>query len=503
MSDVTSNKMDNATSSNPGSNMGNVTNNVQKNTFDFPDAAWSVLRAIEDAGHEAWFVGGCVRDSLMGRHANDVDIATSAHWKETAAACEAKGMHAHETGVKHGTVTIVVPANGRRVDSADGNDSAASNGPQAFEVTTYRHDSATSSDSRHPDSVEFVRSIEEDLRRRDFTMNAMAWHPERGLLDPHEGRADIERGVIRVVGDPSKRFAEDALRILRACRFASQLGFVIDGDTYEAMLSHKHLLARVSTERVTHELDRLLLGEHVHDALMRTVDVLAFVLPELVAMKGCEQRTKYHCYDVLEHTAWAVQEAEPSRLVRWAALFHDMGKPSSAFFDAEGSEHFYGHAKVSARMARGIMDRLGMGGAFKESVCTMVLEHSDKCHDTPRSVKRALAKVGGDVELFRSLLALKRADMLAHAPEYRSQAEVTFRIERTLEGILAAEEAFSTRHLKIDGNDVKAAGVPEGPGVGKVLQKALEAVIDGDVANEREDLLALVGKLANETEEGA
>lgn len=454
-----------------------------------------MLRTLEQAGYEAYFVGGCVRDSIMGRPISDIDIATSARWEETAAACEAVGMHAHETGVKHGTVTIVVDGDGGGAGN-DVDDFTSMPASQAFEVTTYRVDSATSADARHPDSVEFVQSIEEDLARRDFTMNAMAWNPDRGLVDPFGGQQDIENRVIRVVGDPFKRFKEDALRILRACRFASQLGFRIDDATYRAMLSHKCLLENVSTERITHELDLMLLGTYIHDAMMRTVDVLAVVLPELVAMKGCSQKTKYHCYDVLEHTAWALQEAEPARVVRWAALCHDMGKPACKFYDRDGVVHFYGHAAVSAKLARGLMDRLLMSNAFKETVVAMVLNHSDKIAGNSRSVRRALARTGGDVELFRNLLGLKRADILAHAPEYRSQVGTIDAIEAELDKVIAAGDAFSVRQLAITGKDAIASGIPEGPQVGAVLQQALDAVIEEELANDREALLGFVRSLA-------
>lgn len=450
---------------------------------ELPHTAYDVLNAVEGAGHEAWFVGGCVRDSLMGRAINDIDLATSATWQETAKACETCGMKTFETGTSHGTVTIAHP---------DGD---------AFEITTYRIDSTTSRDSRHPDSVTFTSSIEEDLMRRDFAMNAMAWHPERGLLDPYGGQKDVQHHVIRAIGEPSQRFREDALRILRACRFASQLGFEIDAPTYEAMISQKHLLSAISTERITYELDRFVMGSHVHEALMKTVDVLEFVLPELVAMKGCEQRTKYHCYDVLEHTACALECAEPDRLVRWAVLCHDMGKPAAAFFAPDGVEHFYEHAQVSAEIAYGMLSRLMMSPRFRDDVCKIIRMHSDNIEGNgkalARSVKRLLAKLGGDVSLFRKLLCVKRADMLAHAPAYREQARHVDEIERTLEEVLEAEEAFTLKKLAIDGNDVMAAGVPAGPEVGDVLRRALGAVIDGSLENEREALLAFCGRFAH------
>ena len=270
-----------------------------------PPQARRVIEVLEAAGFEAWCVGGFVRDSLLGRPVSDIDIACSALWPQTEEACLAAGMRVHRTGEKHGTVTVVC-------DDA------------AFEVTTFRVDGAYS-DARHPDEVRFVRSLKEDLARRDFTINALAYHPLRGLADPFGGLEDARRGIIRTVGDPAQRFGEDALRILRACRFSSQLGFSLDGATYQAMLEGKRGLLRVSSERITAELQKLLLGGNVRDALLQTVDVLSAVLPELVAMKGFDQCTPYHCHDVLEHTARAVAGTPPYPLVRWAALFHDMG----------------------------------------------------------------------------------------------------------------------------------------------------------------------------------
>lgn len=434
---------------------------------------------LEQAGFEAWVVGGFVRDALMGRPSHDIDIASSASWQEVQRVSEAAGFSTHETGVAHGTLTVVVP------------DRADEQVLHAVEVTTFRADGAYG-DSRHPDRVEFVRSIEEDLARRDFTINALAYHPQRGLLDLYDGVDDMQAGVIRMVGDPHERMAEDALRILRACRFSSQLGFGIEGATFQAMLERKHLLARVSTERVTSELTGFLLGDHVHDALMTCVDVLAFVLPELLAMKDCPQKTPYHIYDVLEHTAWVVQHTPPDRLTRWAALFHDMGKPAAAFFSPDGIEHFYGHATVSMVAARGIMDRLLMSNAFKDRALTLVKRHDEVIEPDARSVRRALSRMGGDVELFRKLCDIKRADALSQAPQCAARAALADELLEVLEEVLAAEDAFTVRDLAIDGRDVIAAGIAQGPAVGEVLARALDAVIDGRMNNERDELLEFV-----------
>lgn len=438
-----------------------------------PPQARRVIEVLEAAGFEAWCVGGFVRDSLLGRPVSDIDIACSALWPQTEEACLAAGMRVHRTGEKHGTVTVVC-------DDA------------AFEVTTFRVDGAYS-DARHPDEVRFVRSLKEDLARRDFTINAMAYHPLRGLADPFGGLEDARRGIIRTVGDPAQRFGEDALRILRACRFSSQLGFSLDGATYQAMLEGKRGLLRVSSERITAELQKLLLGDNVRDALLRTVDVLSAVLPELVAMKGFDQCTPYHCHDVLEHTARAVAGTPPYPLVRWAALFHDMGKPAAFFKEPGGRGHFYGHAKISVSLARGIMDRLTFSTAFRDRVLLLVERHDDVFDATPRAVKRALARMGGDVELFRALCDLKRGDASAQAPAY---AEERMRraddLLRVLDGILAEGEAFTLKHLAVNGRDAMDAGIAQGPSVGAALAAALDAVIDEQIPNDRETLLAFL-----------
>lgn len=438
-----------------------------------PPQARRVIEVLEAAGFEAWCVGGFVRDSLLGRPVSDIDIACSALWPQTEETCLAAGMRVHRTGEKHGTVTVVC-------DDA------------AFEVTTFRVDGAYS-DARHPDEVRFVRSLEEDLARRDFTINAMAYHPLRGLADPFGGLEDARRGIIRTVGDPAQRFGEDALRILRACRFSSQLGFSLDGATYQAMLEGKRGLLRVSSERITAELQKLLLGDNVRDALLQTVDVLSAVLPELVAMKGFDQCTPYHCHDVLEHTARAVAGTPPYPLVRWAALFHDMGKPAAFFKEPGGRGHFYGHAKISVPLARGIMDRLTFSTAFRDRVLLLVERHDDVFDATPRAVKRALARMGGDVELFRALCDLKRGDASAQAPAY---AEERMRraddLLRVLDGILAEGEAFTLKHLAVNGRDAMDAGIAQGPSVGAALAAALDAVIDEQIPNDRETLLAFL-----------
>lgn len=437
--------------------------------LSLPDEARRALTILEDAGYEAWLVGGFVRDAVLGRTPGDIDIATNAHWREVQHAFETAGYSTHETGVKHGTITVVV-------------------NKRALEITTYRADGVYR-DARHPDEVHFVRTIEEDLARRDFTINALAYHPARGFVDPYDGAADIQTGILRTVGDAHKRFTEDALRILRGCRFAAQLGFSFEAQTYRAMLERKHLLSRISTERVTHELTALLLGAHIHDALMATVDVLSFVLPELTACKGFEQRTPYHIHDVLEHIAWVVQHTPAEPLQRWAALCHDLGKPAAFFCDEAGTGHFYGHPHISVELARGILKRFSFSSAFIADVLTLVKYHDDVIEPTPKSVKRALTRLGGDERLFAALCDLKRADALSQAPQCAYRVETADELERVLTRLKEEGAAFSVRDLAINGNDVLALGVPQGRAVGGVLRAALAAVIDEEVENTRDALL--------------
>ncbi|HIY82501.1 CCA tRNA nucleotidyltransferase [Rubneribacter sp.] len=441
--------------------------------------ALRALRILEDAGYEAWVVGGFVRDALLGRPGEDVDVASSATWREAQRAFEARGVRTHETGTAHGTLTAVV----------DGH---------AVEVTTYRADGSYADDARHPRKVTFVRSIEEDLARRDFTVNALAFHPDRGLIDPHGGRADLEAGVLRAVGDPARRFSEDALRILRACRLSAQLGFRIEDKTFSGMMANKGLLLRISAERVARELERMLVGPFAGDVLLSCADVLAAVMPELVAMKGFEQRTPYHVHDVLAHTACVIDATPPYPLVRWAALFHDMGKPATFFTDEEGVGHFYGHAALSETMARGAMARLKLPSAFAGKVLQLVRRHDDDLLPTPKSVRKTLLSLEGDLELFGALCDLKRGDAMGQAPRCRGRVDEVNAVETVLGEVLSSDAAFTLGQLAIDGKEVLALGVGPGPLVGEALRAALGAVIDDEVANERDALLAFTRRWLEE-----
>lgn len=440
--------------------------------IDIPASAARALGVLEDAGFEAWLVGGFVRDALRGHAGQDVDITTNARWQQVQQAFEAQGLHTFETGVAHGTLTV-------QVDN------------DVFEVTTYRTE-GTYTDARHPDSVTFVDSIDDDLARRDFTINALAYHPDRGLRDPFGGIDDLQAHIIRAVGCPSERFGEDALRILRAVRFASQLGFSIEEQTAQGMRDAADGLHRIAVERISHEMEALLCGASVHDALMSYVDILGVVIPELLPMRGFDQRTPYHIYDVLEHTAYVVQYSPRNPLVRWAALLHDIGKPNVFFTDETGTGHFYGHAKTSVVMAEAVMKRLKLSPRFAHDVLLLVRYHDHTTEPVPKQVKRLLRKLDGRVDLFRAICQLQRADALAHAPGHTGRAQACDELIACLDEILAAQEPFSLKDLAIRGDDVLALGVQPGPQIGALLDACLDAVIDENVANDRDALLDFV-----------
>ena len=430
-----------------------------------PEAVLSVIGRLEKAGYEAYAVGGCVRDHLLGRAAGDYDVTTSALPHEMQAVFA--GERVLETGLKHGTLTVF-------------------SGDLPIEITTYRIDGAYA-DHRHPDEVTFTRSLHEDLRRRDFTVNAMAYSPARGLIDPFGGQADLQAGILRCVGDPSRRFQEDALRILRLLRFASVLGFAPEEETVRAAFENRSLLSDVSAERVFSELCRLLCGQNVQQVLCRYLGVLSPLLPEAMAMQGFDQRNPHHIYDVLEHTARVVSAVPPDRVLRLAAFFHDMGKPASFFTDADGVGHFYGHDAISADMAERVLTRLKCDTAAKKQVVILVQEHDVQIESSEKAVKRALNRLGP--EMFFRLLALKRADNLAQAPAYAARQQIIDQLESIARDILAREACFSKKDLALHGEDLLAAGIPAGPGLGAALDAMLEAVINGDAENEKAALL--------------
>ena len=443
-------------------------------------AVWQRLR---ECGYEAWLVGGCVRDTLLGQSPKDYDITTNARPAEvTAAFADVPDGHVIATGLKHGTVTAVLRGT-------------------AVEITTYRIDGAYS-DGRRPDSVTFAARVEDDLARRDFTVNAMAyapaWEGEKArFLDLFGGADDLRRGVIRCVGQPEKRFGEDALRILRALRFASALGFTVEPRTAEAIHRMRALLGQLAKERVTAELFGLLCGKAAADVLRAFPDVAAEVLPPLAEMFGCAQDNPHHIYDVWEHTLRVIAAVPSDRTLRLAALLHDAGKPRCKSIGSDGVGHFYGHAAESAAIAADIFEHwLRTDKKTAARVTELV-----RCHDEPllperRVMHRRLAKHGE--ECLRQLLALHRADVRWQAPEYLDRLEALDEAERLLDELVRENVCLRVSDLALHGDDLMAMGIPQGRLVGELLRQLLDEVCAGSLPNTPEALRARVTALAQE-----
>ena len=451
-----------------------------------PDAA-SIVDALEAAGHEAWVTGSYVRDMLMGRIPHDLDISTSARWETIRDLFSSQGFKVYETGTDRGTVTVNTGAH--LVEITTFRTEEPIEGTRiAFQNAEHRKLSVWEPSSR----FRFTNSVEKDLLRRDFTMNALAFNPNCGILDPFGGVKDISNETIRAVGEPSERFWQDPLRILRAARFASQLGFDVESRTKEAALASAPLLKHAQAQRIEAEFARLLQGDHARQAIMDWIDVIGVFIPEALPMKGLDQRTKYHIYDVLEHTAYTVSLAPQQRVLRYAAFLHDIGKPVVFHIDEEGVGHSPGHAAAGAVISEQVCSRLKLREDEAAEICTLVGAHDDRISPTPRSVRKALRRLGGNVRLLRELLELKKADALAHAPEHQERAAIAEEVGLVLDDVLKKEAAFDIKDLAIDGTDVIARGVPAGPSVGAALEAALDAVIDELVNNTRDDLLAFL-----------
>lgn len=432
----------------------------------------ALLDRLTAFGCEAFVVGGCVRDSLLGKAPADWDICTSAE-PEDLKECFS-GFRVIETGLKHGTLTVLLEG-------------------QPFEITTYRIDGAYS-DGRHPDEVCFTPLLTEDLRRRDFTINAMAYHPSAGLVDPFGGREDLKAGRIRCVGCPEKRFSEDGLRIMRALRFSSCLGFEIEEETAKALHSCARLLQRVSAERIRIELDKLLAGGGAMKVLAEYRDVIACFLPEIRPMFDLDQKNPYHAYTVWDHTLHAVSHIQNTPVLKLAALFHDIGKPGSMTADEDGFGHFYKHEVLSETLARQAMLRLKYDNRTREQTLLLVRNHSIVFRQSEKQVRRLLARLGE--ENLRLLMELERADVKSQNPRYTEERVLNINaFEALLDQVLAAEQCFSLRQLAVRGTDLLKLGVPQGPEVGRILGALFEQVLEGQLPNEREPLLAEAKRL--------
>lgn len=440
-----------------------------------PGAA-KALALLQAAGYEAWIVGGCVRDALLGLPPKDYDLTTSALPEETQRVFAAYPRI--ETGLRHGTVTVLLEG-------------------EPLEITTYRVDGAYS-DARHPDGVTFTRSLRQDAARRDFTINAMAYAPGWGLQDFFGGQADLARGILRAVGAAEKRFREDALRILRVLRFASVLDFTLEGETARAARACAPLLAAVSAERVSGELGKLLCGKAAGRVLRDYPDVLGVVLPEILPMVGLDHRNPHHCYDVWTHTTVAVDHVPPELPLRLAMLLHDIGKPDTFSLGEDGQGHFYGHPRRSVELAEGILSRLRFPRRTRERVLTLVRYHDAVLEESPQRVRRWLNKLGPEV--FFDLLAIQGGDAAAQAPAYCTRLDHLRRLETLARQVLDQAPCLTVRDLAVGGEDLLALGY-RGPAIGRALRALLDQVLSETVSNEKNALLQRLAQMDAENTE--
>ena len=453
-------------------------------TIALPGDVSRIINTLTDAGYEAYAVGGCVRDSLLGRVPADWDITTSALPRDV----KRLFRRTVDTGIQHGTVTVMFKMKG-------------------YEVTTYRIDGHYS-DGRHPDSVTFAASLEEDLKRRDFTINAMAYNSAVGLVDIFGGKDDLEAGIVRAVGVAEERFNEDALRIMRAFRFAAQLGFVIDDETRKAASKLAENLRMVSAERIRIELTKL--ADSPHPELigeMYRAGITKYFLPELDEAMECAQNNIHHCFTVGEHILEAMKSFEkPAGLtdrefeyIRLALLFHDLGKSRCKITGDDGVDHFHGHAKISEAMSREIMKRLKFDNETIKTVSALVLYHDARPEPAPAYVRRAMNKMGTDI--FRLFLCVQKADIMGQS-DYKREEKLSYLEElgRVYEQVVETGDPINVSELAINGSDLMEMGVRPGPLMGEILKKLLDLVLEDPSCNTKQALREKVREL-NLTEE--
>lgn len=434
-------------------------------TMDMPKNVDTAINLLQSAGFEAYAVGGCVRDSLLGKIPNDWDITTSAKPEDMKSVFA--DFHCIDTGIKHGTVTVVI----------DG---------EPLEITTFRLDGEYE-DNRHPKSVTFTSNLGADLGRRDFTVNAMAYSKMTGTVDLFGGQNDLKNKIIRCVGDPDRRFNEDALRILRALRFASALDFEIEEKTAQSLLKNCALLGNISEERIAKELLKLVCGKGAKRILTDFAPVLFEILPELQPMYKNSHDNPHHCYDIYEHTLIAVESIDPEPTLRFAMLLHDCGKPAVKKFDENGVAHFYGHQRISAEISAQILARLKVSNKFRDEILFLVSNHDRwELYENTEKMPRYLSKFGLDGVL--KLLKVMRADVLAQSPEYRYRLDQIADAEEIAKNLAAQKPCLSLSELQINGRTLMDIGIPQGRKLGAVLAQLLDEVIDGVTKNTQEAL---------------
>lgn len=442
-----------------------------ENMMYMPQQVNIALAMLSDAGYEAYLVGGAVRDYVrINKKGHDWDITTNALPEEVKRVFS--GYRIIETGLKHGTVTVVIDH-------------------EPLEITTYRIDGSYT-DHRRPDAVRFTRKLQDDVARRDFTMNALAYNPAVGLVDLTGGVSDIQSQIVRCVGDPDRRFQEDALRILRALRFASVLGFEIEEKTADAARKNKILLKTIAVERIREELTKMLCGDGVKGILTKYADILAVVMPEIVPMFGFEQHNPHHNSDVWMHTVKVVSNSIAEPVMRWTALLHDIGKPHCFSIDALGVGHFYGHAGKSACIADTLLQRLRFDNASRERIVMLVKNHDTPLPTEESGIKRLMNRLGPEAAL--QIVDMHRADTAGQHPDYFYRYDEFDAVQAIMQQVLDEQTCFSLKDLAMNGHDLIEMGV-SGKRVGEILQIILNAVMDGEVANENSELRVFVEQI--------
>lgn len=434
-------------------------------TVSLPSYVEKAIKQLNTAGYEAYVVGGCVRDTLLNREPNDWDITTDALPEQVISA-----FHHYRvipTGVQHGTVTVIID-------------------DKPLEITTFRID-GNYSDSRHPDSVSFTRNLHEDLLRRDFTINALAYHPSTGIVDCYSGLADLSDKRIACVGDPKKRFTEDALRILRALRFSAQLGFPIEKMTASAIHQLAPLLRGVSAERIQAELVKLLCGENAKSVLLTFADVIAVILPEIAPMIGLEQINPYHYLSVYEHTVETITAVPPLPYLRLTMLFHDCGKPACYTRDENGVDHFRGHVPVSVSIAEQALVRLCFDRHTVNVVKTLIAHHDDTLTLDDYVLKKTLNELGAAAS--HDLVTVQKADVIGQHPDKRDRLEQLDAIDKRIGELVDANTCFALSALAVNGTDLREIGFSADHRLGDTLNTLLDLVMAGKLQNDRTALL--------------
>lgn len=433
-----------------------------------------IINKLQNSGFKAYAVGGCVRDSLLIKEPNDWDITTSARPEAIIKTFEALGHKVIPTGLKHGTVTVILENT-------------------AYEITTFRID-GNYTDGRHPDKVEFTDDLRKDLSRRDFTINAMAYNSKEGLIDYFNGREDLNRKVIRCVGRAEERFNEDALRMLRAMRFSAQLGFELDKETEASIQNNHRLIENVSKERIQVEINKILLCDNAdYIAKLNDCGLLEDIIPEYSACFNCEQNNPYHIYNVGVHTKNSIKHVENNLSLRLTMLFHDIGKPACKTTDTKGIDHFYNHQSRSCAMAEEILKRLKYDNATIKKVMTLVAFHDAEVN-SEKQIKKILNKIGE--ENFLDLLKIKEADIKAQNQDYYEENHKKLMVAKNIfYKVIKEEQCFKLKDLAINGRDLMHLGIKDGRMIGNILNKALQTVIDEPKLNDKKKLLEFAEKL--------